>query len=160
MHKIKKLVTSRITIFNTKGEPPLKFGSALRVLVVIGLLLILFQFFFGLFSLVLTQSYGTPHFLITDTDKLTSHGALHSLRTFGSESMLAGFAALLPAAGAFMICKGNKRLLLSGLLLILAGTANSVILYSAGLPAGIALMAAGTLMLIRRARLHELESKK
>lgn len=80
-------------------------------------------------------------------DNITSEGAKVSLIHFGNAALLAGFAAglIITVAGS-MMRKGSASIP-SGILLITAGAANSVILFSVGLPAGTLLMAAGVLML-------------
>ncbi|MFX3617269.1 MAG: hypothetical protein ACE3JK_07055 [Sporolactobacillus sp.] len=128
-------------------------GKTDQIIFCIGLSLSFFQLIFGVFSLLFTQIHGTESFLFTHADRLTSSGAANSLRLFSTAAIFASATSLALASCAWLLHAYRNSSVLAGLMLIFAGAANSVILYFAGLPAGVILMVSGILFLAKHRNL-------
>jgi hypothetical protein len=118
-----------------------------HLLIKTGIFLILLQMIFGLWTMLFTRFQPMTSEINSVGDSMTSEGAKLSLIHFGNAALLAGFAAGLIIMIAGSLMRKGAASIPSGILLITAGAANSVILFSVGLPAGTLLMAAGVLML-------------
>lgn len=118
-----------------------------HLLVTTGICLILLQMLFGLWLLLFTWLRPIDTLTAALGDTITSVGARFSLVHFGSSALLAGFASGLILTIAVSLMRKGTTSVPAAILLIAAGAANSVILFSAGLPAGAVLMAAGVLLL-------------
>ncbi|WP_010632329.1 hypothetical protein [Sporolactobacillus vineae] len=120
------------------------------MLTITGIGLILLQMLFGLWLVLFAWiPWIRPAIPLTTplSDSTTLEGAKDSLVHFGSAALLAGISASLTLTIAVSLMRKGRAHVFTGILLITAGAANSVILFSAGLPAGAVLMAAGVLML-------------
>lgn len=121
-----------------------------KIIAVVGMALTFFQAVLGFFLIIFAKPAEFAAVLINSGEKGTAIGAESSLFTFGFQALIAGVAAVLLGAAALYLTRDEKRMIFAGLLFIVAGTVNSVVLFAAGLPCGIVLMAAGIAVLIRK----------
>lgn len=130
----------------TIGEKAMRNRRTCHLLTIIGIGLILLQMLFGLWTVLFAWiRLATPRAAALN-NSTTLEGAKYSLIHFGFAALFAGlFAGLMLTIAVSLIRKG-KALVIPGIFLITAGAANSMILFSAGLPAGAVLMAAGVLL--------------
>ncbi|MCO7126804.1 hypothetical protein NIE88_13615 [Sporolactobacillus shoreicorticis] len=111
---------------------------------IIGIALTVIQFIFGACSYVAAHfDSGMINGLRLNTDRITSAGVLYSLETFSVHAFFAGLlcSAISAVALSVFIKKGWETI--PGLCFLIAGSLNSLILFGAGLPAGIFLVIAG-----------------
>lgn len=127
----------------------------LQFLLVCGLVCLGFQFLFGVFSMLVDHVQAIWPAFLTHTDTMTVRGAQASLENYSVQSMVAAATSFVLIAIAFLISKHGKHLSVAGLLFIISGAANSVILFSTGLFAGVVLIAVGLLQIVKQRHLHE-----
>lgn len=133
----------------------MRSGEGLRILLLCGLICLCFQFLFGVFSILVDRFQNIWPFVFAHTDPMTVIGAWASLENYSAEAMIAAAISFVIIEIAWLISKHGKHLSAVGLLLIISGAVNSVILFSTGLFAGVLLITTGLLQLVKQRRLRE-----
>ncbi|MDN3956855.1 hypothetical protein [Sporolactobacillus laevolacticus] len=113
-----------------------------------GIIAAVIQSFFGVFSYVAARIDSTTGgYLRTENDRITSDGSLNSLLSFGGHAFIAGIlCSVISALALYLFLKKGQRIL-PGLLFLLAGCSNCLILFGAGLPVGIIIVIAGIVVI-------------
>ncbi|MFC6386709.1 hypothetical protein ACFP7A_08845 [Sporolactobacillus kofuensis] len=113
------------------------------------------QALFGGFSYLAVQMdpMMTRYSHIKNND-ITVRGIQSSLLSFGSHAFFAGLLCMLMSLIALLFLVKNRTPKFSGLLLLLAGVVNSLILFGTGLPVGIIVVIAGIIVITGKSVVH------
>lgn len=126
-----------------------------RIIGVIGSGMAGLQALAGLILLIASRFSAVGAGIVKTGGMANVHRAANSVTDFGVQALMAGVISSVIAAAALFILGNGKSGALPGIMLIIAGAENSVVLFAAGLPVGLVLMTAGIVALLRKTRTPE-----